>query len=526
MRPLCIEQPTRAALLSVCGHGALAALLVLLGTGDRRIPHEGILIDAVLVPRLAEPPAAPLSEAVVAPEAEEPRATTPSAPTPAAPRANEPRLARVPAPTVAPVDPPPDVPESGSAPAHLPVGDVAPELPGPTPAGEHPVAHAEATNATPADDPTSGPQRALDPEQSDNLRRRLSSWTGEFETDAAPATMTWREDGQEYTAVFRRLGAVDAMGMEQLAVEVTTKRDGRRLATDLTMTRLAFSNFGQFVNRWDPEVGLNDDVIDGRFHSNTTIMVSGSGGKSPVFNGRVTVADARDLTTGDSSRHVNRRKMFPAGIEKRVRRIALPERAFAQPLSEHSQRFERDTVLTFHGNGTVAWRALDVVADATHRDLGDEPFYLIAADDVALHVQGTVEGKVLVYSPHRIVITGDLHYASDPRAPNADDYLGLVTDGTLEIAEPEITGPGDLEIYASIYAGQRFAVRRFSARHSGTLLIHGSLTAGTLTATEPRYGTRVEFDKRLTTMRAPGFPLSNRYELDSASGEWRVVTTE
>jgi hypothetical protein len=316
------------------------------------------------------------------------------------------------------------------------------------------------------------------------------------------------------------------MGMDRLAVEVTTERNGERLVTDLKMTRLAFSNFGQFVNRWDPGVGFYDDVIDGRFHSNTTFTVARLGSKSPVFNGRVTVAAAQDLATGgDSVGFLNRRKMFPAGIERRVRRIALPERAFTTDATPHSQRFERDTVLTFQSDGSVGWRALDGVADESQRTLGDEPFYLVAGDEVALHVEGTVDGKVLVYSPHRIVIRGDLHYAGDPRAPQADDFLGLVTDGTVEIAEPAVTGPGDLEIYASIYAGRRFLVRGYNSRRSGTLLIHGSLTAGTLSATEPRFGTRIEFDNRLTTMRAPGFPLSDRYELDSASGEWRVLGT-
>jgi hypothetical protein len=37
--------------------------------------------------------------------------------------------------------------------------------------------------------------------------------------------------------------------MEHLAVEVTTERGGERLVTDLRMTRLAFSNFGQFVHK-------------------------------------------------------------------------------------------------------------------------------------------------------------------------------------------------------------------------------------------------------------------------------------
>ena len=139
-------------------------------------------------------------------------------------------------------------------------------------------------------------------------------------------------------------------------------------------------------------------------------------------------------------------------------------------------------------------------------------------------MRGTVNGKVLVYSPQRIVIVDDLRYAADPRAPGADDYLGLVAERTVEIAEPEVTGPGDLELHASIYARNRFAVRDYLSRRSGTLIIYGSVAAGSLSATEPRFATRVEFDDRLTTMRAPGFPLSDRYELDSMSGEWRVLS--
>ena len=37
-----------------------------------------------------------------------------------------------------------------------------------------------------------------------------------------------------------------------LAVELSTERDGERLVTELRMSRLAFSNFGQFVNRMGP----------------------------------------------------------------------------------------------------------------------------------------------------------------------------------------------------------------------------------------------------------------------------------
>ncbi len=129
---------------------------------------------------------------------------------------------------------------------------------------------------------------------------------------------------------------------------------------------------------------------------------------------------------------------------------------------------------------------------------------------------------MLVYTPERIVIENDLRYARPRDAPDADDYVGLVAEKTVEIAGPEVTGLGDLHVDASIYALRQFAVREFRSRPSGTLTIFGSLTAGSLTATEPRYATKIEFDPRLKNARPPSFPLTDRYELESWDGEWRV----
>src|SRR5690606_9201164 len=102
--------------------------------------------------------------------------------------------------------------------------------------------------------------------------------------------------------------------------------------------------------------------------------------------------------------------------------------------------------------------------------------------DAELHIKGTVAGKVLVFSPSRIVIVGDLRYATDPEGPDGgNDYLGLVSEGNVEIAEPSITGPGDLHIQAAIYARRLFRVRDYHHRGDrghATLDIYGSLTAG------------------------------------------------
>lgn len=557
MRPLPLPQRSRATLWSAAGHGGLIAVLALVGTRTEfaTFDSDSPVIFAELITTLAPEADAPtdvdgaadaaragvspLERAADEPPPEEPApaappeplepATVAPAPPPPAPREAEPQLDPIPEPPPeqqlaeanAPTDPAP--PEAEPSPDPRLAEALEPTSPT-SPAPEiAPVPELPAGLPEPAPAPEA-PSRTLASYEAEAVRSRLSSWTGRLSADEPEPTLAWREDGREYTAVLRKLPAAGATGMEQLAVELTTERDGERLVTELRMNRLAFSNFGQFVNRWDPDVQIHDDVIDGRLHSNTALTIGRSGGTTPVFRGKVTIADGGFVTTGPG--FVSKRKLFPGGIETRARRIALPERAaalddVARP--ENSQRFTRDTALTFHADGTVSWRDIGGGAEQAQRALGDEPFYLLGADDVDFEVQGTVNGKVLVYALERIVITDDLRYAADPRTPHADDYLGLVAERTVEIAEPDVTGSGDLEVFASIYARQRFAVRNFSSRRSGTLVIHGSLTAGTLTATEPRFATRIEFDDRLTTMRAPSFPLSDRYELDSVSGEWRVV---
>jgi hypothetical protein len=523
-RPPPAHKPLRATIASVVGHGVALTLLAFVGVRSTAPFSESPLIVAELVTFL-EPAAAPAAEAATGDVALGAAPVTPVPEPPAPPE----RPARVEPAVVAPSpepDPEPPAPaveaERPLEPAEAPAVERLVEVPEPPAATVAAEERSAAISVEPV--PAVAPSRSLASHEERAVLRKLSSWTGRFSADDPDAELTWREDGQEYTAVLKQVPASDAMGMGALAVELSTERDGERLVTELRMNRLAFSNFGQFVNEWDPDVSLHDDIIDGRFHSNTELTIGRTRRTTPEFRGRVTIAGG-SYTTGDGPGFISRQRLFPAGIETRTRRIELPNRAaaldaIARP--DNSQRFERDAALTFHADGTVSWRDVDTGYE-TSRSLGEEPFYVLAFEDVELEIRGTVNGKVLVYARERIVIADDLRYAVDPRTPHADDYLGLVAERTVEIAEPDVTGPGDLEVFASIYARQRFVVRNFTARRSGTLVIHGSLTAGTLSASEPRFATKIEFDNRLTTMRAPSFPLSDRYELDSTTGEWRVV---
>jgi len=183
--------------------------------------------------------------------------------------------------------------------------------------------------------------------------------------------------------------------------------------------------------------------------------------------------------------------------------------------------FPEDAHLTFYPDGRYTWQLRSSEVAEVGRYPEDRPSYFIAAVGITLFVRGTVNGKVHVYSPQRIVIESNLRYAADPRtATDADDYLGLVCDRNIEIAPPYVTGRGDLYIDAAIFARRRFLVTSIDYRRTATLYIYGSLTAGTLSATEPRYATKLEFDPRFDRARPPSFPSTNRYEVASWEAAW------
>lgn len=366
---------------------------------------------------------------------------------------------------------------------------------------------------------------AMPPKQQAMLSKRFASLTRSFASDGPAASVSWKSAGQKYTATFERQPSSDPMGTDHVVVEVSTVEDGTRFSTKLRMKRLAFSDFAQFVDRWDPDVQIHDDEIDGRFHSNSEITVSSEPGATPIFHGLFTTA-SQDVRT-DTKFYLNRHRMFPAGIETGVRRIALPERFVAFPdgatvQDAQIERFEHDAHVRFYPDGTYVVQYVrdgGLTAPERHK-LADPSQYLLASDDTDLFLSGVVNGKVLVYSPDKLVIERDLVYAVAPDTDGADDYLGLVSDRSVEIAEPDVTGPGDLRVDASIYARSRFTVRNYRSRPSGTLIIRGALIAGSVSATEPRYATRVVFDRRLEHIRAPRFPVTDRYELETWDQTW------
>lgn len=365
------------------------------------------------------------------------------------------------------------------------------------------------------------------------LDQKIKHWAETIQDmEDLSQSLTWQEQGQTFVASFSHVPAAGEMDLDEVVVEVRTEKDGEQLTTKMRMKKLAFSNFGQFVHRWDPAISMHDDEMTGRFHSNTRFNLEYTQRAKPTFSDKVTTASYRVNLNGPTSKQ----NIFRGGLETGVKRIAMPKPRMLFPESESGELSEdrENTIfidsasrLTFLKQGSVLIQSLKDAAPMRKIELGDSPVYLIAGPKAAVHVSGVVNGIVAVYSPKRIVIEGDIVYQSFDDVNQGGDFLGLVSGRSVVIPSRKVTGPGDLTIHAAIYAKNRFSVTYREGRRDGTLNVVGSVSAGTLSATEPRYATKIEFDRRFENVRPPGFPVTDRYEVAAAANGWvREQSTE
>lgn len=389
------------------------------------------------------------------------------------------------------------------------------EAPQPKDVTALPTSEAESPLEVPvrSDDPAEPEHKEMPVSLRHMVTRRIMRGLRNMEHEPEPPSeLSWKFQGQEYTAFIDRQPAQSDTDIERVNVEVQSQRQGRRVEMHMQMKRLAFSHFTQLIDEWDDSVALHDDELEGRFHSNTPIFIVYDREATPQFLGKVTTA-AEGYHLGKTVGWRRRSEMFHAGFESDVAEIRLPAQ-FLRLSANHAQMqtFPDDTRITFYPDGTYGWTRFPSNVDDGRRAITGST-YLVGSRRASLYVRGTVKGKVTIYSPQRIVIEDDLKYADDSVG---NDCLGLVSDRFIEVAPAEVTGPGNLEIHAAIYARKRLIVSDLDARNQGTLLIRGSLTAGSLSATEPRYATRVEFDPRLERQRPPGFPVTDRFEVEDS----------
>tara|TARA_R110002073_G_scaffold13799_1_gene57756 strand:- start:312 stop:1466 length:1155 start_codon:yes stop_codon:yes gene_type:complete len=328
---------------------------------------------------------------------------------------------------------------------------------------------------------------------------------------------------QSYDVVVTHTPATSLTALDTYRVVISREADGNIYSTSAEFRERAFSHYAKFIHHWDPQVSLSKDWVGGRFHSNSPINLETDARASPVFAGPVTLASAQHV-----SRRLLNSAMFQAGLETGTGRIALPDSAspgvfFPRAEDATTHYFDADTDLVFHDDGTIVWTQVQSnLSGIIPRP--ESALMLIGQDNARFSARGTIKGQVLLYSGRRIMITGNLRYASrDSGAETIADYLTLISDGTIEIAASSVTGPGDLIIDAALFARQRFSVRRFRDREQGELIVFGTLVAGSVSATEPRFSTRIEYDPRYDRQRPPAFPSTGLYDLADWDQQWTVT---
>ncbi len=376
------------------------------------------------------------------------------------------------------------------------------------------------------------PRFAMPSSQRQAILKKIRAVAAKPLAAALDSSFVWEKNGQRFQFDVQHVPASSATGLDELLIAVTTVDDDDTLSTQLRMRRLAFSQFAQFVDNWDPHVALHDDEFDGRFHSNTEMVISSSGGTQPKFRGKVSTA-AYSIRRSQPSFYLDDSEIFLAGLEENAAAIPVPRVFMGIPANTSQSRgrvnvFTEESWITFHRDGSYSWRTASAQKIESRAKLSSEPHTIIGRGKAKLHVKGVVRGMVLVYGENDIILSGDLLCARDPEIfPDSPDFVGLVSAKEIEVAPPSVTGPGDLKIQAALFAKSRFHVPHLYARQTqtgaaGVLHIYGSLSAGSISATEPRYGTRIRFDKRFENMRPPNFPMADRYEIAEWDERWLV----
>lgn len=368
--------------------------------------------------------------------------------------------------------------------------------------------------------PLPAPQREMTAAVHETLSRRIEEWLRDPQQISDQRGTSW-EHGEHSYHVRMETQTVLPTRPDQTLLTIHSLRDGQPVSTSVTLRRLAFSRFAKFVDRWDDDVWLAGDEVIGRFHSNSRIRVETSRRSQPVFHGPVTVAASMYL-----DRSMRDPDIFRGGIETGVDPVPMPrvsvdvpaiEAAAAGP-DQHARFFDTDTDIEFLANAGYRWQSDD---GTSGEQTGSPIMYLIARQGATLSVQGTVAGQILVYTPRTLRITGNLSYRQPPDLnPGSADLLGLVSDGSVIVAGPGVTGRGNLDIHAAIYAGRRFSVQRFRSRQNDRLTILGSLTAGSVSATEPRFSTRIIHDDRFAVLRPPLFPQTTAWTHEPVPAHW------
>ncbi|MGH7490828.1 MAG: hypothetical protein ACREOO_00385 [bacterium] len=274
----------------------------------------------------------------------------------------------------------------------------------------------------------------------------------------------------------------------------------------------AFSYYGLFSDSWPGgEYFDTGDSLYGPIHTNGQWNLTGN----PVFFGKVNSNSNSFSVSGSPN------PKFYGGYDLEVPAINLDLTfpAVIDSANAGGDVYASEVWLRFNADGTYDYGSDNTYSGGT-KNLTDYNGSIMTTGSNDIHVEGTVNGQVTIYSGGDIFIEDVLVYSQDPRSiPGSQDVLGLIAQVDVIVVD-NIANQTDCEIHAAIMAlGNSFEVQNYSSGSPrGTLTVVGSViqrdrgdlgtySGGVLvTGYEPDW----QYDRRYLNVGPPYFPLLPR----------------
>ena len=285
------------------------------------------------------------------------------------------------------------------------------------------------------------------------------------------------------------------------------------------------SRYFWFTNQEGYVYWITGDTVWGPIHTNSIIRTSGS----PVFYGKVTAY--LGIAPPPTSR--GSRAKFYGGWEVGVKvniptdmshLIAAAQAGNGSAPYNTKSIYNKTVYFEFLPDGKVI-RTVGGSTDTVKLTDIAPTGVIYATQDV--HVKGTLNGKLTIYTEKNIWIDDDIVYADDPlKNPNSDDLLGLVAKNYVIVTDNPQNNH-NCTIYAAIMAvnGSFTAQNYWSRPVAGVLRIVGSIIQNRRGAIGMfswwtnsivhGYSKRYRFDPRYKFTSPPHYPYVRKLRLVS-----------
>jgi len=308
----------------------------------------------------------------------------------------------------------------------------------------------------------------------------------------------------------------------------TSVFNGRTTYTEVLMQQDSFSKYSYFTHIESDNIWfMSKDTLTGPVHTNGIFHIAGS----PVFNGFVTspndweghtsYTNEPEFNGGSNFSTTTKQLPDPNGSQTAQLKNLAQSRGlfFDNPIEVRMQGDTSPEKIT-------VFEKVDSYTTVEHTVSKAEYNEGAIASSQKVEIQGTLKGRLTVYSESDVEILGDLKYNTHPVTDSTStDLLGIVSANNILVDRDAHTteGTGDLTLHASMMAiNGSFSVEDYaSGSPRGQIHLLGGLLqyergpVGTFSSggIQSGYSKNYVYDTRLLSTIPPSFPRESPFSI-------------